>query len=68
MYREGGEPTRRQREVLSLLAQGMSNPEIAAKLSISIKTVESHFYWLQILLGVPTVRKLTKLAVEGQWR
>ncbi|HVU92573.1 MAG TPA: helix-turn-helix transcriptional regulator, partial [Jatrophihabitans sp.] len=34
--------TRREREILGLLGQGMSNPEIAARLVISAKTAEHH--------------------------
>jgi DNA-binding NarL/FixJ family response regulator len=34
--------TPREREILPLLAQGLSNPEIAAYLVISAKTAEHH--------------------------
>jgi len=34
--------TPKEKEVLSLLAQGMSSKEIASRLSISFHTVESH--------------------------
>jgi DNA-binding CsgD family transcriptional regulator len=37
-----GELTPREREILQLLAQGLSNPQIAAKLVISPKTAEHH--------------------------
>ncbi len=36
------ELTDREREILDLLAQGLSNSEIAIKLSISLKTVRNH--------------------------
>ena len=34
--------TPKEKEVLSLLAQGLSSKEIASNLSISVHTVESH--------------------------
>lgn len=34
--------TRREKEVLALIANGMTNPEIAGKLFISVTTVNSH--------------------------
>jgi len=40
--RAGGVLSRREREVLALLAQGRSNEEIAAALVLSVRTVERH--------------------------
>jgi serine/threonine-protein kinase len=43
--RESGpltELTEREREVLALIAEGHSNPAVAAKLFLSLKTVETH--------------------------
>jgi len=37
-----GELTRRQLEILRFIAQGLSNPEIAARLSLSDHTVKRH--------------------------
>jgi DNA-binding CsgD family transcriptional regulator len=46
--------TRREREVLRLLADGRSDREIAAALSISPKTVGLHVSHLMAKLGVPS--------------
>jgi len=34
--------TKREREILSLIAQGQANKEIAEQLAISVRTVEAH--------------------------
>jgi DNA-binding NarL/FixJ family response regulator len=51
---ETGRPklTRREREVLHLLANGLAQPEIAKKLVISSKTVSSHIQHILAKLGV----------------
>jgi non-specific serine/threonine protein kinase len=47
-----GEPlTRRQREVAQLVAQGLTDREIAARLTISIRTAESHVEQILARLG-----------------
>ena len=53
----------REVEVLSLVAQGMINKEIAEKLNISITTVISHRKNIQDKLGVKSVSALTIYAV-----
>jgi LuxR family maltose regulon positive regulatory protein len=45
-------PTERERELLGLLASGLSNQEIADTLSLSVATVKWHLYNLYAKLGV----------------
>src|SRR5262249_40147840 len=48
--------TERQSEVLGLLADGLTNPEIAARLVLSVRTVDTHVAAILNKLGVPTRR------------
>jgi ATP/maltotriose-dependent transcriptional regulator MalT len=50
--RSAGELTRREREVLRLLASGASNEEIAAAFVLSVRTVEHHVASIYAKLGV----------------
>jgi two-component system, NarL family, response regulator NreC len=56
--------TEREREVLSLLAVGHTNPEIAALLFLSPRTVESHRANIQRKLGVRSRAELVRVAAE----
>ncbi len=57
--------TSREREVLALVATGLTNKEVAARLGISHRTVESHREHLVKKLGVQSVAELTKLALKS---
>jgi DNA-binding NarL/FixJ family response regulator len=57
--------TSRERQVLVGVAQGHTNREIATRLGISPRTVESHRENLMKKLGVRTVAGLTRLALEA---
>lgn len=56
--------TRREREVLQLLAEGRSTKEIAARLSLSLKTVGTHRGHIMEKLSIHSVAGLTKYAIR----
>ncbi len=56
----------REAEVLALLGEHLSHAEIAARLFISVRTVESHVASLRRKLGVAGHRELIQLAIG--WR
>lgn len=56
--------TARQREILQLIAEGNSTREIAARLTISIKTVETHRAQIMERLGVSEVASLVRFAIR----
>lgn len=57
--------SRREREVLRLLAQGYSNQQIATQIKVSVKTVETHRTRLSKKLGVKGRAELYRFAVES---
>jgi two-component system response regulator DevR len=60
----GADLTRREREVLNLLADGRSNPAIAAHLVISVHTVRNHVQNVLAKLGAHS--KLEAVAVAAR--
>lgn len=56
--------TRRERQVLKLIAEGYRNREIADYLCVSVKTVEKHRANLMQKLDLHNVSALTSLAIE----
>lgn len=55
----------REAEVLSLLVRGLTSPEIAERLCVSPRTVESHRASVQRKLGVRTRAELARVAHEA---
>jgi two-component system response regulator NreC len=64
----GGQPrplSRRQAEVLRLLAQGHTNQEAADHLAVSVKTIETYRKRLRDKLGLKSRAQLFRFAVEA---
>lgn len=62
--RSAGQPlpvTSREREIASLIAAGLSNREIADRLTVSVRTVEGHIYRACIKLDVTDRDELAKI-------
>ena len=56
--------TRREREVLQLLAEGKTTKQAALRLYISPKTVEAHRLNIMNKLGIDNIAELTKYAIQ----
>jgi two-component system nitrate/nitrite response regulator NarL len=57
--------TVREREVLVLIAEGQSNKEIASKLGIGVRTIETHRERIMRRLDIHSVAGLTKFAIAN---
>jgi two-component system nitrate/nitrite response regulator NarL len=57
--------TGREREVLVLIAEGQSNKEIANKLGIGVRTIETHRERIMRRLDIHSVAGLTKFAIAN---
>jgi DNA-binding NarL/FixJ family response regulator len=56
--------TPREREVLQSLSEGLSTKEIAARLKVSVKTVETYRSQVMDKLNIHSVAELTKYAIR----
>lgn len=59
--------TNREQEILELIANELTNEQIAKNLHISIPTVESHRRNMFRKLGVQSVVGLVKEALKNKW-
>ena len=62
--RQGLALSRRQVQVLRLIAEGDSNKQIAAKLCLSIKTIETHRMQLMRRIGIRGTAGLVRYAIQ----
>ena len=56
--------TTREREIMSLLADGITSKQIASKLKISVRTVESHRIHINRKLGFGSIAELVRYAIR----
>ncbi len=56
--------TNREREVLIQIAEGLSNKEIASRLGVGVRTVETHRERIMRKLNIHSVAGLTKFAIS----
>ena len=61
----GGQLSEREVEVLQYIALGLTNAEIAKRLYVSVRTVESHRAHVQQKLGISTRAELVQLARDA---
>jgi len=62
---QGSQLTKRQREVLQLVAEGKTMKEVATQLNISTRTAESYKYNLMNVLGIRTTAELVQHAIKS---
>ena len=56
--------SRRERQVLQLVAEGCSTKQIAKRLDVSVKTVDTHRQHIMNKLAIHSVAELTKYAIR----
>ena len=56
--------TPREREVLQLLAEGKATKQVASRLGVSVKTIETHRSRIMEKLGIHSIAELTKYAIR----
>ena len=62
--RQASEPlplTNREEEIVMLVGAGLSNRDVAARLTVSVRTVESHIYRAMVKTGTTSRDELVAL-------
>jgi DNA-binding NarL/FixJ family response regulator len=59
-------PTSREIEVIRLLAEGKANKEIAVRLGITVRTVETHRAKIMFKLGLHSLTELIHYAIRNK--
>ncbi|MDQ1137356.1 DNA-binding CsgD family transcriptional regulator [Microbacterium sp. SORGH_AS 1204] len=57
--------TARELEIAMMASAGLTNREIAARLFLSVRTVESHVYQARAKVGAPSRRELGRMVAAG---
>jgi len=57
--------TPRQREILRMIAKGLGTKEIAHRLDLSVKTIETHRAMIMDRLGIRDIAGLTRYAIRS---
>lgn len=57
----------REREVLALIAEGLGNKVMAARLGLEVRTIESHRSRLMRKLGIHSIAGLTRYALANSY-
>ena len=63
----GAAPSDREKEVLTMLAWGYSNKEIAAQLNLSVKTIETYKVRIGEKLGLRSRTEMVQYALRQGW-
>jgi DNA-binding NarL/FixJ family response regulator len=56
--------TKRELQVLQLIAEGKTTKEVAARLAVSVKTIETHRKQIMDKLGIHSIAGLTKFCIR----
>ena len=63
-YTKSNPLTKREREILQLIAEGWQTKEIAFQLNVSSKTIDTHRHNIMDKLNVNSIAELTKFAIR----